>query len=62
MEREVQMACPVMADTILIDLVVGMVVIMMPQAEVIVALQMIHMELFQMAPHPQESGARCRHD
>ena len=50
---KVQMALLAMADTILIDLVVGVVGIIEPQVEVIVALQMIHMGLVQIAPLPQ---------
>ena len=41
-EMEVQMTLPVIVDTIPIDLVVNIVVIMVLQMEVIVALHMIH--------------------
>ena len=53
METEVQMASLSMAYTIPIDLVVDVVAIMVPQVEVMVAPQMMCMELVQIAPLPQ---------
>ena len=61
-EMEVQMAPLVMVDTIPIDLVVDVVVIMVPQVGVKVALQLIHIELVQIVPLPKHSEKKCRHD
>ena len=51
-EAEVQMALLVVMDTIFIYLVVDVMVIMVPQIEVIVVLWMIHIELVQTASYP----------
>ena len=53
MGTEVKMALPVVIDTIPINLVVDMVVIMVLMVEVIVFHWMVHMELVQRAPHLQ---------
>ena len=51
-EAEIQTTLLAVTDTIPIDLVLDMVVIMVPQVEMIVTLQMIYMELLQLAPPP----------
>ena len=50
---EVLMALLVMADAIPIDLLMDMVVIMVLKVDVMVAFQMIHMELVQRGPFPK---------
>ena len=52
-ETEVKMALLVTTDNIPIGQVKDMIVIMVLQEELIVVLQMIHMELVQIAPHLQ---------
>ena len=49
-KMEVQMAILLIMETIPTDLVVDVVVIMASQMEVILALLMIHVELFQVTP------------
>ena len=52
-EMEIQITLLVMTDNIPIDLVVDMVVFMVSQVEVMASLEIIHMELVQIASPPQ---------
>ena len=51
-ETEVQMVLLVVRDTISISLIVDMMFFLLLQAEVMVVLQMINMELVQTVLHP----------
>ena len=52
-EIEVQVTFLVMADIIPINLVEDVMVLMVNQVVLLMALQMIHMELVQILPSPQ---------
>ena len=52
-ELKVQVAILVVIDTILINWVEDMIVILVHQVEVMVVLQTNHFELVQIFPHPQ---------